>query len=108
MLLVVEPPVPVPVGAVYLCVDGAVVVSNGMDPNIPIIGGQSILLSPVVGLWEDRSWRQGGPTTTSPHEVLQLPELVLQLHVAGGQGLHYGGVVGPHVRDRTGVQVIRA
>ena len=33
MLLVVEPPVPVPVGAVYLCVDGAVVVSQGMDPQ---------------------------------------------------------------------------
>lgn len=32
-VLVVEPPVPVPVGAVYLSVDGAVVVSHGVDPQ---------------------------------------------------------------------------
>ena len=66
----------------------------------------SVNLSPVVGLWEDWSRRQGGPAPVPPHEVLELPELLLQLHLPLGQRLHDGGVICPHVGDRTGVQVV--
>ena len=63
---------------------------------------------PVVCLWKDRSRREGGPPPVSPHEVLQLPELVLQLHLSLGQGLHYGGIIGPDMWDGAGVQIVRA
>ena len=68
----------------------------------------SVKPSPVVGLWEDWSRREGGPTSVSPHEVLQRPELVLQLHLSSGQGLHYGGIIGPHMGDGAGVQIVGA
>ena len=110
--LVVSSSVPVSVRSIYLSVDWTVVVAHCVDPEQnktlfrPLAASQHD--KPVVGLWKDWSRREGGPTSVSPHEVLQLPELVLQFDLALGQGLHYGGVVGPHVRDWAGVQIVRA
>ena len=90
-----------------------VVVSHSVDPEqnktvsyrpLPAC----LLYKPIVCLWKDRSGREGGPPPVSPHEILQLPELVLQLDLSPGQGLHYGGIVGPHMGDRAGVQVVGA
>jgi len=75
-------------------VDWTVVIPHGVDP--------------VVGLWKDRSGREGGAPPVSPHQILQLPELVLQLELSLGQGLHNGGIIGPDMGDGAGVQIVRA
>ena len=110
--LVVSSSVPVSVRSIYLSVDWTVVVTHCVDPEQnktlfrPLAASQQD--KPVVGLWKDWSRREGGPTSVSPHEVLQLPELVLQLELSLWQGLHDGGIVGPDMGDGAGVQIVRA
>ena len=111
--LVVSSSVPVSVRSIYLRVDWTVVVSHSVDPEstkVSVTQSQphSLPNKPIVCLWKDWCGREGGPPPVSPHEILQLPELVLQLVLSPGQGLHYGGVVGPHMGDWAGVQVVGA
>ena len=111
--LVVSSSVPVSVRSIYLGVDWTVVVSHSVDPEqhkslSSPAPAPSRPNKPIVCLWKDWCGREGGPPPVSPHEILQLPELVLQLHLSPGQGLHYGGVVGPHMGDWAGVQVVGA
>ena len=80
----------VPVGSVDLCVDGAVVVADGVNP--------------VIGLGKHGSgW--DGHGSLSPLKSLQLAELVPQVGVGGGQDLGDGGVPLDDSGLRTGAQV---
>ena len=111
--LVVSSSVPVSVRSIYLRVYWTVVVSHSVDPeqhkslSYPV-PSPSLPNKPIVGLWKDWCGREGGPPPVPPHEILQLPELVLQLHLSLGQGLHYGGIIGPDMGDGAGVQIVRA
>ena len=112
--LVVSSSVPVSVRSVYLGVDWTVVVADSVDPeqnkslSYPASLTAWLLDKPIVGLRKNWGRREGSSPPVPPHEILQLPELVLQLHLALGQGLHDGGIVGPHMGDGAGVQVVRA
>ena len=112
--LVVSSSVPVSVRSVYLRVDWTVVVADCVDPeqnkslSYPASLTAWLLDKPIVGLRKDWSGREGSSPPVPPHEILQLPELVLQLHLTLGQRLHYGGIVGPHMGDGTGVQIVGA
>ena len=112
--LVVSSSVPVSVRSVYLGVDWTVVVADCVDPeqkkglSYPARLTAWLLDKPIVGLRKNWGGREGSSPPVPPHEILQLPELVLQLHLSPGQSLHYGGIVGPHMGDGTGVQIVGA
>ena len=80
----------VPVGAVYLSVDWAVVPSHGVDP--------------IVGLGHHPGWGAGGGALP-PHEGLQLPHVVPDVREGGWHGLGDGGVPGGYTGLRGSIEV---
>ena len=80
----------VPVGSVDFGVNGAIVVSNGVDS--------------IVCLWHDSGWRSGS-CTLSPHQGLQLAKLLPDVGVGWWDGLGDGGVPVGHTGLRGGAEV---
>ena len=86
--------------------DWAVVVTNSVYPGVKTTLHSFLQSrgSPVIRSRQSWSWNRLG-LVLSPHQILQLAELIPEVGVGGGDGLGDGGVDVGHAGLRTSAQV---